>query len=609
MKIFISILLFSLSLTLAQSNDIAVITNPEVGPQGNAMNLLEVVEEINKQQNISFVVVIGNITANGKFDEFVWAQEILDGLSVPYYVLGGEKDYLLSEGKGSEITLLWGDDKFFHSENNYALVCLNSFLPEYPSKKYFGAETLSWLEENLSSSKTSELITFSYHPIQIAENASQILKQLTQKKIFSFIGKEDKPNMSNSIFEGLYLNRKDGWGYLLVSTNRDSIYIKKILSDEIKKKVIHEVLRTAFTKPLIVANNEQTSFISSGSKLWSVGVNRTKVTSSVTDAEKIFSVFKNGLVLCMDKQGKEKWRFETNEKLINPPVLEKDLLVVTSDDGDIITINVNTGNPHQIIGIGERITTGVSVIDIEEGRTLAKAVVIGTEFGSLLCYDLYSLDPIWTQQVAGMGESLQLVSNIVSSNNKIFLQDNSGTLYCFYAANGMLIWQIEASISGWEAGSGSLVPSRQNLGVINNEIFIVDAAGNLFCVDALLGIVKWNIKNLDATSLITLNKQNELILPTTKNKIAVVSTKIGKVTTEIELPLELKNEFITDLVVISDKILVGFSNGWVYKIKLKQKVEKFFRGGLAPVISLTNIDGNCLVTDYDGRFTLLKLTP
>ncbi|MCU0365268.1 MAG: hypothetical protein MUE93_06320, partial [Ignavibacteriaceae bacterium] len=98
-----------------------------------------------------------------------------------------------------------------------------------------------------------------------------------------------------------------------------------------------------------------------------------------------------------------------------------------------------------IIGIGEKITTGVSLIDIEEGKSLTKAVVIGTEFGSLLCYDLYALDPLWTQQVSGMGESLQLVSNIVSSNNKIFVQDNSGTLYCFSAINGMLIWQIGAS--------------------------------------------------------------------------------------------------------------------------------------------------------------------
>lgn len=607
MKLLIPILLLSLHLSFAQGSFFAVITDPQIGPQSNAMNLLDVVEEINLQQNISHVVVIGNITANGKFDEFVWAQEILDGLTAPYSVVGGEKDYLLSEGKGSEISLLWGDDKFYHSENNYALVCLNSFLPEYPSKKYFGAETLSWLGENLSNSKASHLFTFSYHPIQNAENASQILEELTQNKMFSFIGKEDKSKINNAIFEGLYLNRKDGWGYLLISVKKDSIQIQKILSDEIKKKVKPEILRVAFTKPLVIGTKEQTSFISSGSKVWSVGVKKTKITVSINDSEKIFSTFKSGLTLCMDNQGKEKWRLETNEKLISPPVLEKDLLVVTSDDGDIITINVNTGNPYQIIGIGERITTGVSVIDVEEGRTLTKAAVIGTEFGSLLCYDLYSLDPIWTQQVSGMGESLHLVSNIVSSNNKIFVQDNSGTLYCFSALNGMLIWQIGASKGGWKAVTGSSYSSGQNLKAINNEVFLIDVSGNLFCVDALLGTVKWNIKNLNANNLIRLSNQNELILPTSKNKIAVVSTRLGKVATEIELPLELKNESITDLVVIGDKMLVGFSNGWVYRIRVKQKSEKFFRGGLAPIVSLTNVDGNCLVTDYDGRFTLLKV--
>ena len=41
--------------------------------------------------------------------------------------------------------------------------------------------------------------------------------------------------------------------------------------------------------------------------------------------------------------------------------------------------------------------------------------------------------------------------------------------------------------------------------------------------------------------------------------------------------------------------------------QMKQKIEKFFRGGFAPIISLTNVDGKCLVTDYDGRFTLLKV--
>ena len=213
------------------------------------------------------------------------------------------------------------------------------------------------------------------------------------------------------------------------------------------------------------------------------------------------------------------------------------------------------------------------------------------------------LDPIWAQQITFSGQELSVVSSIVHSDNKIFFFDNKGTLYCFSAANGMLIWKLEASQGGWKSSIKALVSQTGK----DKNIFLIDSAGNLFCVDALLGTVKWNIKNINANSLIRLNNIGDLILPTNNNKIVIVSQKLGQVINEIELPLETGEKAITDLVVIGDKMIVGFSDGWVYKIQAKQKAAKIFRNSLAPIISLTNVDGNCLVTDFDGRMTLLKI--
>jgi outer membrane protein assembly factor BamB len=608
MKILIPIFLLCLQLSFAQNSYIAVITNPEIGPQSNAMNLIEVVADINAKQNIAHVVVLGNITANGKLDEFIWAQEILDELTVPYFVVGGEKDYLLSEGKGNEISLLWGDDNYFLSDNNFSLVCVSTFLPEFPKKRYIDIETLNKLKDNFSANKFSCLFTFSYHPVQSAENSSRFFEMTLDKKLFSFVSKEDKSIIAQSMFEGLYLTRKDGWGYLLVSTKNDSLYIKKMLSDEIKKKAKPETIRTTFTRPLLLESKKQETFIAAGSKEWTVNVNKIILTPPVYKSDNIFSVFKNGLVLCLNGSGKEKWRFETNEKITSSAVLENDLLVIASDDGDIITLNSNNGNPHQIIGIGERITSGVSIVEIDERGDKFKAVVVGTEYGNLYCYDLFTLDPVWTGQVSSFDSDLRVASLIACSNNKIFFQDNVGTLYCFTASNGLLIWKLEASKGGWRTGSESPGSWKvKNILVQDNNLFLIDSAGDLFCIDALLGIPKWNVKSINANGLITTGTQNELILPTTKNKLTIVSTKLGKVTSEIQLPPETKDAAITDLLSIGDKILVSFSDGWVYKIKLRQKSEKFFRGGLASAISLRNVDGNCLITDYDGRITLLKV--
>ena len=214
------------------------------------------------------------------------------------------------------------------------------------------------------------------------------------------------------------------------------------------------------------------------------------------------------------------------------------------------------------------------------------------------------------EQISEMGSEINVASVIVASDNKIFFYDNQGTLYCRSAANGMLIWVMNASQGGWRIGSKvSNSVNKNNIIIKDNDLILVDDSGNLFCIDALLGVSKWNMKNLFANGIIRTKEKQELILPTTTNKIVIVSTKFGKVTNEFELPIDRDNESITDLQIINENILVSFSDGWIYKIKAKQKAEKFFRGGLAPVVSLTEIDGNCLVTDYDGKLTLLRLSP
>jgi len=608
-NLFLTILL-SLQFSLAQGNYIAVITHPEIGPQNNAMNLIGVVDDINKRQNITHVVVLGNITAAGKFDEFVWAQEILDELTVPYFVVGGEKDYFLSEGKGSEISLLWGDDKQFFSDNNFAIVGFNTFLFDYPGKRYIDAETMSWLNNNFENESTTRLFTFSYNQIQSAENSFQFFEKTLNKKLFSFVGREDKSIKSQSIFEGLYLNRKEGWGYLLISTKKDSILIKKILSEEIKKKAKPEIVKASFKKPLLLESTKQSVFIQPGNKLWTAGVQKTKRAPSVYSGGKIYSVFDKGLVICFNDFGKELWRVETNKRISSPPLLANELLVVASDDGDILTFDANTGNPHQTIGIGEKISSGISIVDIEDQGNLTKAVTVGTTYGNLYCYDLFYLDPIWAEQLNTYNSDIRVASSIANSNDKIFFYDNEGTLYCLSNKNGMLIWKIQSSSGGWKINNKISGTQKVNdIRVIKNELYFIDAAGNLFCVDALLGMPKWNLKNISANGLIRTDSIGSLVLPSRNNKLVFVSAKTGKVAGEIELPIDTKVESITDLLLIGEQILVGFSDGWVYKIQAKQKAVKFFRVGLAPVIFYINVDGNCLVSDYDGRFTILKMQP
>ena len=593
-----TVLLIVSTISFAQEKYIAVITEPQIGIQENANNLIQVVNDISRRKNISQVIVLGNITANGKFDEFIWAQEILDGLTIPYFVIGGERDYFLSQGRGSEITLLWGDDKKIFNGRNYNLLCLNTILPEYSTHYHFASETLNWVDDKLSKSNKKRIITFTYFPISKVDNSSKFFEMTLGYKFFSFVSKKEKQKSEIPTLEGLYLNRKNDWGYLLISNNKDSLNVIKILGSEVKKKSNPEIIVPVFAPIKTFESIKPVETFSSVDEIWSVSFDKTLISSPVSRGDKIFAGFKDGTIVCISSTGQEKWKYDSHGKIQNSPVTSEDVLITADTNGDISILNVNTGPPAQVIGIGEKLS-GISVVDLANN---SKGIVAGTANGNLYCYDLANFEQVWTNQISDYA----INAPIIYSRNNIYFKDIEGTLYCVSVNNGLLIWKISSTQGGWKIQSAlNKIKANDNLFVTGNNLFLVDDIGNLFCIDALLGLVEWNIKNIDASGIIRLNSNNDLIIPTDKSKILIISIKSKKIINEIALPQD--GNALTDLRVINNIILTGFDDGWVYRIKPKQMPEKIFRGGTAPIVSLTNINGDCLVTDYDGNFTLLKI--
>ncbi len=583
-----------LQTTFAQGDFIALITNPEVGENNNAQNLLEVVDSINQNSTVTKIVVLGNITANGKFDEFIWAQEILDGLSVPYFVVGGNNDYLLSEGRGSEISLIWGDENTFSSNKYFDLVCLNTIVPEFPDVEFIDAEIIKWFGGKVSDTSSKRVLLFSFNSINSIRNNFDFLSQLNSKKFYSFTTRSD--NVNNNIFEseGFYLNRGGDWGYSLIEINSDSILIENIIVGDVKKS---ELIKTQFAPVSLDKSEKIDGKILKSEIIWEKKFNSSTITGAFFSDGKIFASFKNGSVVCLNESGKEKWSYQTNGRIYASPIIEKDLLVIATNEGDLLTLNANTGNLVQVIGIGESITSEAVVINIEEDGYTSKAAVVGTARGNLFCYDLYTLESIWMNNDA----INWLNSSIVGNDNKVLFLDKEGTLYCVSAQNGLLLWLWKPPVKN----TNTLFKS--DIIVIQNNIYLVDAGGNLHCIDALLGLSKWNLKNINATGLIRVNSKGELILATEKNRLLIISAQPGKIINEVVLSLETNDEQITDFIALNGKMAAGFSNGVVYEMEPNQKPKPIYNTDSAPIISLSNISGNCLVTDYDGNLSFIKV--
>ncbi len=87
------------------------------------------VKELNKRQNIDFVIHGGDIADFGLKKEYCWMHDILSRLNVPYVAIIGNHDNL---GSGREIyEIMYGDLNFSFIYGRIKFVCLNTNALEY----------------------------------------------------------------------------------------------------------------------------------------------------------------------------------------------------------------------------------------------------------------------------------------------------------------------------------------------------------------------------------------------------------------------------------------------------------------------------------------------
>ena len=102
----------------------AWVSDTHVGSDRGADDLRATVADINSQPGLSFVLVTGDITEMGSFDNLSLAKQILDGLRVSYHLIPGNHDTKWSESGGSDVARLWGGDRFAFESGGFRFIGL-----------------------------------------------------------------------------------------------------------------------------------------------------------------------------------------------------------------------------------------------------------------------------------------------------------------------------------------------------------------------------------------------------------------------------------------------------------------------------------------------------
>ncbi len=116
------LLVFGTAFSDAQQFRFAWLSDTHVGSSTGAADLGISVHDINAMDNISFVLVSGDITEMGFDSQLDLAKVYLDSLKKPYYIIPGNHDTKWSPSGCTKFLSLWGRDRFVFEFRGFRFV-------------------------------------------------------------------------------------------------------------------------------------------------------------------------------------------------------------------------------------------------------------------------------------------------------------------------------------------------------------------------------------------------------------------------------------------------------------------------------------------------------
>ena len=144
----------------------ALVTDTHIGNPLNNEDLLRTVEDINTMPDISFVIISGDVTEFGSYEELQAAKSILDNLKVPYYATPGNHDSNWSESGTNDFLKIFGNETFGFDYNGYKFIGLASGPNMRMSPGQIPRENLTWFFNELEqTSKDMPIIYINHYPM------------------------------------------------------------------------------------------------------------------------------------------------------------------------------------------------------------------------------------------------------------------------------------------------------------------------------------------------------------------------------------------------------------------------------------------------------------
>ena len=448
------------------------------------------IADINKNPNVDFVLITGDLADNGDNASLEQLADALKTLNKKYYVLTGNHETTWSESGMAKFSQLFGSERmeFEHKGTLFLGFTSGPFIKM--ALGHVAPQDISWVcDEVRKNGKGKKVFIATHYPMLKGDldNWYEVTDAFRKLDVKAFIGGHYHRNKA-FFYDGIpgFLSRsnlKDGngkVGYSLWNVTADSLTVaEKNVGEEPRpwggislKKQYYDPHGHADEYPDFSCN---TKYAGNVGEKWRVKSGRSIYASAVCWKNSVFVGDVTGRMTAYDKAtGHEDWHFQADKKIVGTPAVVNGTLVFGTTGDRIYGLDARTGRELW------QITTDLPVMGAV--ATDGKTAFIGGSDHKMHAIDARTGKERWTFD----GVKGYIVTRPLLTQGMVVFGAWDSNLYALSEKDGKLLWT-------WKHPKGGLHYSPAQVWPVANKeaIFIADPQRALTAIGLKDGKTLW----------------------------------------------------------------------------------------------------------------------
>jgi outer membrane protein assembly factor BamB len=576
---FLGTLLLS-GLVGAQTVRFAVVTDTHVGSDHAAADLRTVVEAVNAQPGIRFVVLDGDLTERGRDDEFAEFKSILAGLAVPAHILPGNHDLHWMGYGGEGFRMALGEGRFAFQEGGAAFLGLGA-----GDLGHLAPEDLEWLAEAVRRLPPEmDLFFFVHFPPSTIDNwlrAHAILRSHRTIVISGHVHADQKLETGGipvfTVRAALAGTGRPGFDVFEVGS--DSVTAESVVNGQ-PAPVWGRISKAEWKNAPAIASAPP--IVGSARILWKNDLKTRLVAAPATDGKLFFLADLFGRIHCFDAKGSLRWTYEGRSPFISRPVVYKKQLLAASADGRMMKLDAGSGRLEASAEFRERFTAPLAAYEDEQVKV--PRLLAGTASGRLICVNLFNLTDVWTSAAAkGTIQSRPLVA----AGKAIFGAWDGGA-HAVDIETGRELWRWTENDNFYYSPAGCAPAAAAG------RVFFTCPDGFVSAVDQASGRTVWRVNAAAWESLAVSADGRKILVKARPGQFDLLDAASGALLRKISPVPGGADIFSCEPLEDGGRIYFGTQHGLVCEIDAA--------GALRPILDLGPGAVHTIIALGDGRY-------